>query len=70
VSWDVEPRTAAGRELLDILSYPVRQKDREAMLKRILDIEAEMYDLASNDGYHQGIADAKEHLRISVRPPL
>jgi hypothetical protein len=57
-----EPRTAAGREVL-------RRQDAAGLdesqlgitVEDIRRIEREMYDLASNDGYHAGINDCREH---------
>lgn len=59
----VQPYTAAGRALLERLDRYERRRGGAPQSWRdgLLDIEAEMYDLASNEGYHSGIADCKEH---------
>ena len=53
------PRTEAGRELAqaDAQALWTPAEVQEAICR----IEAEMYDLASNEGYHSGVADCKEH---------
>jgi hypothetical protein len=59
----VTPRTEAGRRLLDLLY----NEDEEAsftdqqVMDGVVAIEDAMYDRASNEGYHSGIADCKEH---------
>ena len=64
ISWPL-PATVAGRDLLKSTAVFGSAEEIAALqsvvLPAILAIEDEMYDLASNEGYHLGIADCKEH---------